>query len=494
MKRRKNRIQLLALTLLIGLSIGGYKVYAEDAEVTLTTSEYQKNCLFDIGNYAIRSCGGINWEEICKPYIDELCKNCEPKDKTCYLLQVAWNSKADNVAGDIPCLMLNNNQKETLSGSYFASDLTKKINEGDFHAQQKAVLDQLTGRDQTLYLDAKCNVISEDESKELCDPTTIDTENPNLLINIYDPVVLAWDKDNIKPTVIQKDNKWIIWRGSEHSPLLVFDPQKNGNITSDTQLFSQNSFGKKWKDGFVALASLDKNKDGKISGAELTDISLWFDKNQNGISEVGEVVDSRKTGLFELSYIEDGANVNTGDIIVSRGFSRYKNKSKVVIGEARDWFSKFYFSKAEAELALLESNKVAQLATGQEYKGIWAWSIDKESLVKEMANVNGFLSLNEEDGKIVGNSIIELSLAKNDKKLKSALVSNQIKDATTNFGNKSSQIKFNVVKNGLVTENVCEILADGRTMNGVSRAEIINPKTKQKQTLHYTWKAKKLEM
>jgi hypothetical protein len=61
-----------------------------------------------------------------------------------------------------------------------------------------------------------------------------------------------------------------------------------------------------WKDGYQALAALDDNHDGWIRGPELAGLALWFDRNQNGISDPGEVVPIEETGIEALAASSDG--------------------------------------------------------------------------------------------------------------------------------------------------------------------------------------------
>jgi hypothetical protein len=56
-----------------------------------------------------------------------------------------------------------------------------------------------------------------------------------------------------------------------------------------------------WRDGFQALASLDDNHDGWLSGAELEGIAVWIDRNQNGESDPGEVISLAEAGIARIS-------------------------------------------------------------------------------------------------------------------------------------------------------------------------------------------------
>jgi hypothetical protein len=93
------------------------------------------------------------------------------------------------------------------------------------------------------------------------------------------------------------------------TPLLVYDPTGTGQVQSAEQLFGNWTFGAShsfvnkvslnkgsqaedeylWANGYEALAVLDTNSDGEISGEERALLALWFDDNQDGISQKGEV-------------------------------------------------------------------------------------------------------------------------------------------------------------------------------------------------------------
>ena len=83
--------------------------------------------------------------------------------------------------------------------------------------------------------------------------------------------------------------------------VLVWDPENSGHITSARQMFGSYSWQLFWRDGFDALAALDDNGDGWLRGGELAGISVWFDRNQNGISDPGEVTPLSALGITGLA-------------------------------------------------------------------------------------------------------------------------------------------------------------------------------------------------
>ncbi len=92
---------------------------------------------------------------------------------------------------------------------------------------------------------------------------------------------------------------------------LVFDDNGKGQITSALQLFGNVTFWVFWRDGYDALSSLDDNGDGQISGPELAGLSLWCDRNGNGVSELGEV---RPIVEFQIKAIDCRREVHSSGI------------------------------------------------------------------------------------------------------------------------------------------------------------------------------------
>ncbi len=97
---------------------------------------------------------------------------------------------------------------------------------------------------------------------------------------------------------------------------LVHDPERKGQITSALQWFGNVTFWLFWTNGYEALAALDDDDSGALTGDELRDLAIWHDRNTNGISEPGEVRPLADHGIVGLScrYVE-------GDGIALAAFS-----------------------------------------------------------------------------------------------------------------------------------------------------------------------------
>jgi tetratricopeptide (TPR) repeat protein len=96
---------------------------------------------------------------------------------------------------------------------------------------------------------------------------------------------------------VEKSWTWI----TPDAGWLVFDPQQSGQVTSALQMFGNVSFWLFWDNGYQALASLDDNGDGVLSGAELKGLAIWHDANGNGRCDPGEVRPLSAYGIVSLS-------------------------------------------------------------------------------------------------------------------------------------------------------------------------------------------------
>lgn len=93
---------------------------------------------------------------------------------------------------------------------------------------------------------------------------------------------VAFDADG---TGLKKRWTWV----TQDAAWLVHDPGHSGKVTSALQLFGSVTFWMFWETGYEALAALDDNRDGKLTGRELEGLALWHDANHDGVSDAGEV-------------------------------------------------------------------------------------------------------------------------------------------------------------------------------------------------------------
>lgn len=121
--------------------------------------------------------------------------------------------------------------------------------------------------------------------------------------------------------------------------LLVWQSDPQVTITSGQQLFGNYTFRIFWRDGYAALRSLDDNGDGWLRSTELLGIAVWFDRNQNGRCDEGEVESLESLGIDALNveadsrdgihprssagvHFRDGRSLPTWDWITSPSPSR----------------------------------------------------------------------------------------------------------------------------------------------------------------------------
>jgi hypothetical protein len=95
------------------------------------------------------------------------------------------------------------------------------------------------------------------------------------------------------------DRRWS-WVSSD-AAWLVHDPTRSGRVTSALQLFGSVTFWMFWDTGYEALAALDDDHDGRLTGRELEGLALWHDANGNGVSDPGEVRPLAAYGIVSIS-------------------------------------------------------------------------------------------------------------------------------------------------------------------------------------------------
>jgi len=105
--------------------------------------------------------------------------------------------------------------------------------------------------------------------------------------------------------------------------ILVWDPQHTGKITSGRQLFGSATFWMFFEDGYKALAALDDDGNGYLSGDELKGIAVWRDANGNGVCDPGEVVPIEQLGIAKIAthatWAADGTLQTTAGITLQNG-------------------------------------------------------------------------------------------------------------------------------------------------------------------------------
>jgi len=165
-----------------------------------------------------------------------------------------------------------------------------------------------------------------------------------------------------------RQGSYSVWKGSDKAPLLVYDPERSGNVANATKLFGNYTFGGRkaelsrvaldsrpqrplWNNGYEALALLDTDHDGRVAGPELEPLALWFDKNRDAHSDAGEVQPLSSVGIIALYYRNPSGTAGSKDIGLTVGYERLVN-GRVVQGRSVDWYGEIFSSKMEAAQAL----------------------------------------------------------------------------------------------------------------------------------------------
>jgi len=71
---------------------------------------------------------------------------------------------------------------------------------------------------------------------------------------------------------------------------LVWDGDGDGRITSGREMFGSVTWWMFFPNGYRALDVLDDNRDGWLEADELRGVSVWFDRNSDGVTNAGELV------------------------------------------------------------------------------------------------------------------------------------------------------------------------------------------------------------
>jgi hypothetical protein len=304
---------------------------------------------------------------------------------------------------------------------------------------------------------------------------------------------------------------------------LVYDPNHTGVITSAHQLFGPWAFGgkrvaslehtvaQKWSSGFEALAQLDHNGDGSITGGELEPLGLWFDENRDAISQPGEVQPINKAGVVALRVSFERTDPKTGDLISSVGYDRMVDGT-IVSGPSIDWIARGASSAKDLALdAALSASKgameelLALAPLGSErteapantsntaarkahelVAGGWIVHIDGDA---PKQGLSGVLIFNGGDTPALnGTSFIELG-ANNAGAASRAVRFTSVEGTVEVAKDGTGILSFVTSTQGSRIENKATVNADGATMKGTSVA------TRTGGTeLRYAWTAQRLRV
>ncbi|VEI58132.1 Uncharacterised protein [Pasteurella multocida] len=196
---------------------------------------------------------------------------------------------------------------------------------------------------------------------------------------LYDPLVLDLDGDGIETVGhyghsgplfdhdadgIRTSTGWI----KEDDGFLVLDKDGDGKITNASELFSDMvilSDSTRAKHGFSALKDLDSNDDSVIDkqDTKFSELKLWRDLNQNGISEENELFNLSDFAIKSLhTAYEDRYDEMAGDNVLSQlGKYEKEDGSFGVMADINFSFNPFYSDFAEKLKLTEEQEKIINL-------------------------------------------------------------------------------------------------------------------------------------
>jgi hypothetical protein len=291
-------------------------------------------------------------------------------------------------------------------------------------------------------------------------------------------------------------HRFSLWKASEDAPLLVFNPGRKATVDSPKQLFGNWSFGGKprsegavdrapWSNGYEALGHLDGDKNGKVDGAELIGLDLWFDRDRDARVSPGELRSVRSEGIEALYYQNpQTAKVSTKDLVLEVGFDRRVGDT-LVQGKSVDWYANSFFSRKEATEALSgmiagdEAPSEARAGSNDlsmfkphtpinptsDVSGYWAWMTEESGSEQRP----GVLALEQsEDGSLSGFVMSEALLARNAGDFRSAITIAPLHGTVSRGPDGAVSISFRVRGDdgAVLADATVRLNSDGSSLTG----------------------------
>jgi hypothetical protein len=321
-------------------------------------------------------------------------------------------------------------------------------------------------------------------------------------------------------------SNWVEWKASAKAPLLVYDPQHTGVITRADQLFGHWTFGGQpvaglglhsdvttptavpWSNGYEALATLDANDDGQIAGRELEPLSLWFDINQDAVSQAGEVKPLAKAGVDTLFFKDTTVSSGGKNVYAQKGYSGELGGASR-FGTSVDWYGRSAKSRHEIlaslfvesdfepvdKQAIPEDTDPAITDDTQSLKhtplrGLYTW---KEKVGGD-AGGQGLLMFREKTpGVLAGITATEMPLNEEmAKKLKAARVTAFRRiTGTVTRGESEITVEFVVEGQATRTTSVLKLDADGKLGTGTSKVAS-RQQAEERSVVSYDWELERV--
>lgn len=134
--------------------------------------------------------------------------------------------------------------------------------------------------------------------------------------------------------------------------ILVWDPERSGRITSGRQLFGSVTWWVFFDNGYQALDTLDDDRDGALRGAELGGLAVWFDRNENGVSDTDEVVPVEDLEIVEIATRPTGTEAES--LVNPKGFMQRDGTARATY----DWISTSVIMDTTSRHELTEGNRL----------------------------------------------------------------------------------------------------------------------------------------
>jgi hypothetical protein len=324
------------------------------------------------------------------------------------------------------------------------------------------------------------------------------------------PISLLWSSEvNIReiasrskfPLNPDERGKWFVWRGSGLTPLIVWDPKRSGEIVSAEQLFGAHTWGKKWKHGYEPLGSLDMDGNGWLEGDELKDLVLWFDFNQDGISDKGEVKELKDVGVTALGVTVTSSDEKNGEVHAAKGFKRTVNGA-VIEGASVDWFSGSedgrFGMEALDESAVLAAANIDKVMNASatfdpldEVSGMWDWRVVDKNAVELPENMpHGTLVLYSTNKEVGGTIYVAHQFAPNKSGIGERVSYRPIKGSAHAGEKGQPRVTFSATNQaGGAVESVAQLSEDGMYLAGVTTEH----QGEGKEPLKYAWVARRAD-
>jgi hypothetical protein len=314
------------------------------------------------------------------------------------------------------------------------------------------------------------------------------------------PVSLLWNQEIKIEDVVSRSKfplnpkeagKWFVWHASGHTPLVVWDPEHKGTISAANQLFGSHTWDKEWKSGYEALATLDVNKSGWLEGAEVAKLALWFDFNQDGISDTGEVKTLESLGVTALGVKPSHEDPKSHHIFAKEGFRRNVN-GKEITGGSVDWFTGSTDERLGLEArypnlqqaTLPVSSQATTGAAAGDFAGVWDWrAVDRtgEELPENLPS--GSLILYGSGSGIAGSAYSVSQYAPNASGIAERVVRTRLSGKTEDVKGEGQLLVTASTEYGGTVKTVARLSADKKHLFGMTTEEV-GPK---KEKVEYQW-------